>query len=543
MAVRKKKTAESKTPQIKRRNPARKKLSPRATAKAAPTPDTEADPTETGEGDDWESPQSRERRALLNSLGTDPIIAGFTEQAAQELEVVKAAAKLEVETLKQLNDDTRAWNSIAGGGNGAGILSRSDGNRVRVLEQCYYLFYKNPLARNIIRSYTYLTLGTGMKISFPTDTNSKVIERWEKIEQNSNWRQRVHDIITMTYLLGEQFVLRHPIVNNKAWDEKVGRVDRPKLQKILSKMDADKVMLTNISPKEITSIIPSTKNREIPRFYQVADQNQKTLPSYKGKRGLFAEDVSHFRIDDMGCTQRGRPILEPVLKYLSYYTMYQLDRMTMTSIRVRIPIIRKVKAMAKAGVKAAMETRGLPRPGTIAIVGNDEIWEYPGGPQDGSSAEYDARAIRLMIAAGVSLPEFLVTMDASNSNMASLLSASAPLVPMIASYRALFACMFADLIEEIVGVRPVATFPAIIRDNIEQLVKASSLMYHDKVLSKKTYQVKTGLDPDIEKEQLEEEALEDEDARDALQPDEDEEQVSMEPDDEEELEEDEDEEV
>lgn len=479
----------------------------RATAvtKSLNTPDTALDPEVTDEGVDWKNCSPQARLQILDAVAEDPTIQALYEQAEHEMQFVESVSKVERENLTDLNNDVKNWTSLDGG---PSILNRVDGNRLRTLKQCYYLYYRNAYARNIIRAYTFLTLGSGVKVKFP-NASPKTLERWDVIRKSIKWNKLVRNAITMTYLLGEWFFLRSPLTNGTFQDKITGRTDRKKLLAHLSNIDAEKIIVSNVSPLEIAKVILSPKNRELPVAYGISEETRITLDG--AKKQLSADDVTHFLIDDLGADTRGRPILEPVLKPIGYHTMHRIDRQTMTAIRVRIPLIRKVPNYRKPGVKHAMETRGLPRAGTIALVDKDEIWEYPGGPTDGASAEKEERSILLQICAGVSLPEFLVTMDASNSNLASLLAAKGPLIPMIEEYREQYAEQFEDFLEELTGEPAECSFPSNLQDDILKLVQAYDTMYQRRVCSKATYQTALGLDPEEEDARIEDETLEEDD--------------------------------
>lgn len=490
------------------------------------TPPEAAIEDKTAPADDettWETPQDRLNLAAVEAierlLSTDPYLQKIAEEIDEEFESLDALRGLqkapsvrkraEAQTRKDLFDDVKGWRTIGG----KVINEFSDETRERILKQCYHLYYRDPLARNIVTVLTFLVVGQGMRIKFYNDESGEALEKWERLSKRFDWENRYRKIITKTILLGEDFLLRGPLMKDSAWRTKKSPLggapvkvpDREALLKKLAKIDEEDLFLNAVLPTEIRKVEPTAFNREIPYRY-VVSYDKTNLPEGWPDE-FYADDITHFHINDLDIDYRGRSVLEPVLKYLAYYRLHLLDRMNMRAIQTRIPLIRKVPGGSKAvrGAKNAMTTNSLPRPGSIFCVGEKEIWERPTGPTDGASAEADGRALRLMIAAGVSLPEHLVTGDASNNNLASILSTTSPLGVRISDLRGRFAEQFGNLIEECVGAEVAVDFPEMPSNQILELMQAWVLLYQNKLAARSTVQAKLGLDPEEEDAKMEEE--------------------------------------
>jgi hypothetical protein len=431
-------------------------------------------------------------RNLLQTKG-DPVVDRLSE-----------AAIVEAETVADLAKDDRGW--IGDGGGGTSLTMNATA-RQRTLKQAYHLYYRDPLARNIIRVLAHLTIGKGLRVKFAPEDEPGASERWAIIARNNRWERRYRNVIRLTYLLGEWFVVRRPLLGDKYWDKGLDRPDHEKIRAAVAALPPERIRLCGLSPLEVSGVKLSEMDREQARAYTVPESVAKAFSKAgEGFTGAFsASDVTHFRIDDLEIDERGHSILEPVLRQIAYYRAFQLDRLTMTAIRTRIPIVRKVPGLFKASAKTSMESQKMPRPGTIAIVDEKETWEYPGGPNDGTTALNEGRGLQLQIAAGVSLPEFIVTADSANGNFASTLVAASPITSMIADYRNIFLDGFCELITEIVGAEPTLEFPEIVTEDIEKLVRAMSLLFNDGAMSLDTYRARVGLDPETEAEKIDQE--------------------------------------
>jgi hypothetical protein len=438
----------------------------------------------------------------------------FHAANALELPYVTQGVCKELESLSDLYKDTRGFNMVSPSTSkqryGVPIDPISDSLREKLVKQAYHVFWRDPLARNIIRSYVHLTVGGGIQVRFVGKDAKRAQERWNIIAKCNNWELKYRDYLALSYLLGEWFLLRSPRVNNDFWGKGKPRSDRAKVLKKLQSTPPEDIVISSISPLEISDILCSKGNREIPMYYAVAqgdsvadvlDAEKAGVHGNQWPRGFWADDVTHMCVDDL-LGGRGSSILAPVLKHLSYYRLFQLDRVTLNAIRARIPLIRKVTggSARKSALRTAMDTDKLPHPGTIFIVDKDEQWDFPSTPQDGASANRDGRAILLMISAGVTLPEFMVSGDAGGANYASQLVASSPMVSMFKFLRERFGIQLCQLIEEVVGDEPEIIFPEIIVEDVLKVVQANSILYRDGVLSRATYSARCGLEYEVEQQ-------------------------------------------
>jgi hypothetical protein len=408
-------------------------------------------------------------------------------------------------------DDEAGWRKI---GEGPGVLQLNDSERLRILKQCTHLYYRDGYARNIIRLYTFLIKSSGLSISFPEqkDAQGKLANRWHAIGKAIGWSRFVTQTLLLTLLQGERFVLRFPYVKDAdGWNTRQGRPDWERIRRSFARRKPEEFSLCSLSPLEVEEVVPCEINRERPRYFKVSSEVIERLRASgvdlgeEGKRGyLSACSMTQFAIEDFDGL-RGRPILEPVLKDLAHLRLYKTDRLMMTAIRARIPLIRKVKNFRRKGVRHAMAVSGLPRAGTVATVDADEEWIHPGGPTDGGSAEKDLRQLKLDICAGVSLPEYLVTSDGSNGSYASTLVQSSPTIMLINHYREQFAETFEELITPLIGEYTRVQFPELVYSDYAGLVKALLALYGSGVLSKATLRAKLGLDDEDEDQKIDQE--------------------------------------
>lgn len=370
---------------------------------------------------------------------------------------------------RKIRSTTRASNEIG-----------YEADRERTLRMVRWLFYNNAWAHNIIHAYTFLTAGEGFDVDFEKDPDAK---RWAEIAEENKWAQRHVRIIRDTYLLGEWFTV---VIK-----------------------EGNRVKIRGIEPMEITGIAHDPMDAEEIEGYDREAPSAIELPDSARRQRLDPATVIHTRVSDVGNAMRGTPILFPALRYLRYAEKFLQSRHFLNLLRARLPVIRKVIGSA-ADVQAQKAiVRTLPPPLTYIIENQNGEWQFPELHVDGSEAKPDFRNLLLAVSASVSLPEYLVTGDASNANYSSTLVAEAPMVRLFQALQVMFCADFRRLIRICVpGADVKVVAPPVIRRKIKDIAEAMSLCYDRGVVSKETFQEKLGLDNRIERERLARESAE-----------------------------------
>jgi hypothetical protein len=141
-------------------------------------------------------------------------------------------------------------------------------------------------------------------------------------------------------------------------------------------------------------------------------------------------------------------LLEVVMRTISNYTTWEEYRMLLNKFRSAIVLHRKVEGTAiqaqnivqgRQSARPAPLGRGeattssgrreaMPTSGTIITSPPGVEWEYKRPNLDAADAEHDGRRMLLTAAAGVGLPEGIVTSDWSNNSYASSVESRTPAV-------------------------------------------------------------------------------------------------------------------
>lgn len=390
--------------------------------------------------------------------------------------------------IADLRREDRGWIRSSGTANTVAV----DADRSEVLRQVRWIYRHIAWGANIVRVYTFLTVGEGLSVEFESDADQR---RWDEIADANHWERRHKDIVRDTYLLGEWFTyLVEDREAESGW------------------------RIRGIEPLEITDIDTDPMDVETVRAYVREIPWSIDLPASVDRQiRLDPEEVVHTRVNTVGNDLRGTPVLFTALRYLRYCEKFLQSRHFLNLMRARLPVIRKVIGTATDLANQKATTRTLPPPGSVVYENQGAEWQFPELNVEGSEAKPDFRHLLLAIAASVSLPEYLVTGDASNANYSSTLVSEAPMVRFFQDFQARFCADFRGMIRRIFpGADVKVSGPPVIRRKIKDIADALNIPYQAGVISRETYQEKLGLNARLETERLNREAAETEHTATAL---------------------------
>ena len=319
---------------------------------------------------------------------------------------------LNVGRTAQLAAEDYGWNTLTGGS------SQYDAYTNRSYMNSYLSFKYNsdPIARNIISAYTFYTFGGGFQVSQPDERSQDEFDSWSDDHNFVNFQRK---IIQEKYLFGNAPVLLYPLT----WPE--GLTKKP---------SGESPQVRPTGAKDFR-YIPDARINGIVR--DAGDYTKIDCFNIDGI-GLVAPcDVIQFTVEPLGTAVRGCSILTPVLADLVMLNKFAESRFYLNLTRSRLPVIRRTLSQT-AGARNQAALSSLPKPGSILRIGTGEEIEFPSLNVDAGNAYDDYRLIMLRVASGVSLPEYLVSQDASNSNYSSTLIAESPAHNLFRSFQRVF---------------------------------------------------------------------------------------------------------
>jgi len=165
-----------------------------------------------------------------------------------------------------------------------------------------------------------------------------------------------------------------------------------------------------------------------------------------------ADQILHFKAGVDSDQKRGRPWTEIALAPAEMSRQWINGRAILNRARSAYAVVKKVDGKPSEvlsisdgqnqtnNASGSTKASKAMRPGSRVTTSKNVDIEFPSANLNASDTQHDGRAIALMMAAGLNMPEFMVTGDASNANYASTFEAAGPSVKMFNASQAALGC-------------------------------------------------------------------------------------------------------
>lgn len=391
-----------------------------------------------------------------------------------------------------------------------------------MLEQAYKLWRRELHARAIVRTMVKFVIGKGATIR-PKADNEKVKEVWDNFKTegkggSKKWNLKEKEVFRRLFRDGEVIIR---IFKSKKSENEDGlvrarfirpdRVRNPTSLKVDSKTgfyDGEKVTYgIGSNPADIEDY----------KTYYVCDD--KGDLKYK----VPAEEILHYKTFADSDMKRGISLLEICAPMLKKYGGWLEDRIVLNKVRNAIALIKTVDAPTSKiqAIRDNLESEvrdadrkklKMPERGTVIHTSPGIKWEMLSPNLNATDAVKDGRNMLLSIAAGVGFPEMILTADYSNANYSSTMIAQNPFVREIEDWQDFATTIYQDIFAVVVqnaidnGPLPKTTsteceveFQPLIHQDIKEEDEAMEIEYRNRVVSRTTWQLRRGLDPETEK--------------------------------------------
>jgi len=430
-----------------------------------------------------------------------------------ELEIVrmeaeaKMVAAVEARYAVVKDPDEGMWLKLSGmGPDGMGPLTQGYDHNV-MLDQAWRNFHMNPYAKTIIRGLAKFILGKGPNIR-PKSKNRMVQEAWNDFVRENKWGLREKEMVIRTFRDGEVF-LRF-LENRETGILKIRFV----------RANFIKTPTTGFTPKpnQTNGVETDPDDIEVVVSYYYCT-SQGTL-----KEQIPAADIMHIKIQADSDMKRGISFLLTVMPWIKKYEDWLEDRIALNKARSAIALVRTVEGASTTveSIRDAYKSQhqgtdknkqqSLPR-ATVLTASKGITYSMLSPNIHAADVAADGRSILLAIAAGCGFPEMMLTADYSNANYSSSMVAQNPFVREIEDWQDFYEEHYSQLFARVIRHRKdfgdkkipdgeseecTVEWPPLILANIMQNNSARDIQFRNKVLSRKTWQQKEGLDPDVE---------------------------------------------
>jgi len=449
-------------------------------------------------------------------------LAAKTAQAELELHSITLAAKQlsEANVYAQPDPDEADWQTIGTVSDGRD-LTEQQMKTSRSQSRKFFRF--NPHGKSIIRNMCKFVIGRGVKfITLDTESGrkKKVNKVWARFVEINKWLLRQKEIVTRGFRDGEVFLRYFPLKNKDSGYLAFRFIDPDSIANPpQATMQVDQDNKTKRGTILTYGIEHNVNDVEDIQWYWIDGKEVK------------AEEIIHIKLLADSDQKRGVPFMESVLEDIKNYRNWLKDRIVLNKIRTAIALIRKIPAgvgtptqinsirdQNSASIRNVKSSKVQAfEPGTILTTRGIE-YEYLTPNLEARDSAQDGRNILLNVAAGVGMPEYMVTADSSNANYSSTMVAESPAVKEFEDWQDFFSVFFQTIWKlqmehaKKKGILPASTdtdckveFPTLVMRDLQKEARAYSLMRDKGVISIKTWRGKAGLDDKIENENMEDE--------------------------------------
>ena len=449
------------------------------------------------------------RSDILQFVNERHVAERATEQAYSFMERIQ----------DQIDADIQGWSQI--GGQPYDKLDFASSRELLVRESRKAM-YRTAHARGIIRTLVKFIIGAGIVVDFREKDEEKsnfIISWWKKVAKHIKWYSFLEECVTRTFRDGEAFI----------WKIKPNSLRQLPTFRFI---EPDHVAGTKFSDGIETD----------PNDVQTVTNYHIIFPNGSSST-IQADQVIHIKIEVDRNTKRGRPILESCFPYLTKYGKWIDARMVLNVIRTSVALVREVQgsAMDMSRLRSAQQAQRrsnletdkakMLRPGTILSASPGSKWSMLSPNLDARDAAEDGRTILLAIASAIGFPDVFITSDYARTNFASTVIAQNPALREFEARQNWLAESFGEMIDFILesgvenGAIPAKTtidditgeetidfdlsydikFPPLLRRDLAQDTAAYKTMNDAYVMSRRTWGLNVGLDPDTEQRIIKEE--------------------------------------
>lgn len=202
-----------------------------------------------------------------------------------------------------------------------------------------------------------------------------------------------------------------------------------------------------------------TDPNDVEKVVEYTVQNRKNPNDF---RTVPAARMLHIKINVDSDQKRGETQILSIMEMIRHYQQWLLNRILLNKMRSAIVLVKKitgtpseVSAMAAtlptARNPSGTEKKQAFRGGTVITAGPGVDYEMLNANINANDVKEDGRNIKLNMAAGTNLPEYVFG-DASNANYSSSLIAESPFVKAIQYWQVFFQFYFAEIFRKVIEI-------------------------------------------------------------------------------------------
>jgi hypothetical protein len=295
--------------------------------------------------------------------------------------------------------------------------------------------------------------------------------------------------------------------------------------------EGEKTTLRFIEPEYVTD--PQDKH---PHGIETDPEDAEKVIAYRFSTDgtnvevIPADDVQHIKLSVDSSAKRGVSYLLAEMQTVKDVDTFIHNLLTYIKVATAVILVRKYSGMSPTAIKEhvaglqhgtsydSKKGKYVPyqyiEPGTMYDITDKQSLEWQSPDLDARPLLEGYRLLMLKLSAGSNQTEPMVSGDASNANYSSSMVAEAPPIKSFEDWQYFFGGHFINIFQRVVGLsktdRDQPGFKAarnVSRDRLSD-AKADEVLSVQGVMSTQTWREREGLDPDVEKENLQKEVAE-----------------------------------
>lgn len=370
------------------------------------------------------------------------------------------------------SDDEPGWDLVTGSNAPVGVIPSEAERKLRASSsmQRYELDYNY---RGVIDSFIYFTIGKGIRTA-AQDESQEVKDYLNEFIKMNHMDGRDRDVVSKVLKTGECFV--------RFFTKNGGKKARIPAVRILNYWEISDIEVDENDSEKIL---------KYKRPFKVKDAEPKT-------EEIDASDIVHVKHSDLD-EKRGRPPFVSIMQSCQYYMDWLFNRVVLNRIKTSYYLeeildgspaqVTSADASHPEGFRtgeAGKKILRMPKPGSKLTHNKAITYKWLTPDVGAVDAKEDGRAIRLSIAAGAQVPEFVLG-DSSNTNFATALVSQNPFVRKVEWFQDFFEAYFKQIFSWVIsyGIAnnfiPKISTETIMKEKAENVGMFRKLMAHFKV--------------------------------------------------------------
>lgn len=327
-----------------------------------------------------------------------------SELAARDVELKEAIGNVQ---------ELRRWMTAYAGrfGIGGALRDVDQVEREETSINAWRIYRDNPMAAAYVNNMLYFMTRPGLKISH---NDPQADEEIQAFIESDSYYDTLKEFIIRGFLDGETFPIA--FANTLTGDMRVREVDPLEIKEVITSPEDYKNVEALYREYTEREYIYETHSWKADTKKEFIKPNEPVPGEAYTVRTFF-----FWKRPILSSATRGLSYLTPVLWDLTQYKELKRNRINLNRARTAYVWDVEIDGTEEEieAYRARLELEGAPGPGAMRVHNSKVKWDAKSPNIGAGDAKDDVRELGNQVGAGLSMPEFMIRGDSSNSNYAS----------------------------------------------------------------------------------------------------------------------------